>query len=204
MVQQFRRSAGIPKRAAVKKPAGVPAKNPFATPNRNMANRGKGLETLLDYTNRQYKNTKLADVRKVPTPVQITGTNKNGTITGRKLKGEWVDYVGVGQGRAIAYDAKETKAKSLPLQNLEDTQFEFLESWYQQGACTFLIVAFTNKIDEIYMLPFPILQRYWDAAQVGGRKSIPYDEFFNNGTLIVSGRGYALDYLAALEKGCFA
>lgn len=162
---------------------------------------GKGLETLIDYTNTQYKGKKWADVRKVPTPFQITRTGpRPGEMIGRKQRGEWVDYVGVGQGRVYAFDAKETKKQSLPLENLETHQYEFLESWWEQGACTFLIVAFTNKFEEIYLLPFETLQKYWVGMQNGERKSIPYKEFQENCDLIKSDRGVVLDYLGVLGK----
>lgn len=167
----------------------------------NNANLGKGLQTLIDYTNRQYKAKGVADVRLVPTPFQITRNGpRAGEMIGRKLPGEWVDYVGVGDGRAIAFDAKETKEKSLPLVNLKEHQYEFLESWWNQGACCFLIVAFTNKFEEIYLLPFETLKRYWEGMQNGERKSIPYSEFVENCELVKSNRGYTLDYLSVLRK----
>lgn len=168
---------------------------------RNNANLGKGLQTLIDYTNKQYFNQGVADVRLVPTPFQITGAgSRPGEMRGRKMRGEWVDYVGIGDGRALAFDAKETKEKSFPLKNLEDHQFAFLKSWYEKGACTFLIVQFTNKFQEIYLLPFKTLEKYWEDAAAGGRKSIPYAEFMENCDLIEPSRGFALDYLGTLRK----
>lgn len=174
--------------------------NPYA-PRRmsNKANLGKHLERLIDMTNRQYQNKGVADVRKVPTPVQIIKSLGGGRVEGRKEKAQWVDYVGVGHGRVLIFDAKETKKENLPLENLADHQFELLQSWYTQGACAFLIVSFAHKHEEIYLLPFKLLLPFWEAAKEGGRKSIPYSFFVENCDRIRSDRGYVLHYLKVLE-----
>lgn len=109
--------------------------------NRSKANLGKQLELLIDMTNNQYRNKGVADIRKVPTPVQITGNNK-GRITGRLLKGEWADYVGVYDGGTVVFDAKETSsATSFPLNNISIHQYELLQSWDQKGAVSFFDCA---------------------------------------------------------------
>lgn len=166
----------------------------------NFANRGKGLETLIDYTNRQYLAQNVADVRKVPTPVLILKVKPNGDIIGRKQRGEWVDYIGVGDGRALCFEAKETSTKSFPLNKLPDHQYELMKSWYEKGACCFVLVAFTNKFEEIYLLPFTGLHKFWTEAAAGERKSIPYSYFLENCEQVKSNRGFTLDYLAALRK----
>ncbi|WP_342512280.1 Holliday junction resolvase RecU [Sporosarcina sp. FSL K6-1522] len=169
------------------------------TYSRSHANRGAVLERLIDMTNKQYRNKGVADVRKVPTPVQITGNNR-GRVTGYTMKGEWVDYVGIrnGMGRAIAFDAKETSNKtSFPLDNISEHQYEMLKSWHQKGAQAFLLVSFT-KLDEIYLLPFKLLETYWEDAKKGGRKSIPHPFFFMNCDLVKSEKGYVLHYLKSV------
>lgn len=182
-----------------KKPAGVGAA-PGAVKNMNHANRGKGLQSLLDMTHRQYKASGRADVREVPTPVQIKSYDK-GFITGYTKKGEWVDYVGVGDGKLIVFDAKETtSATNFPLKNLHEHQFELLESWYQKGATAFLIVSFTKKHEEIYLLPFPLLAEAWAGYIGNGAKSIPYKTFFEQCEIIKSRNGFVLDYLYTLKK----
>lgn len=164
------------------------------TYSRSHANRGAVLERLIDMTNKQYRNKGVADIRKIPTPVQITGNNK-GRISGYVTKGEWVDYSGVHDGRAILFDAKETSSRtSFPLDNVSEHQYELLKSWHQKGALSFLIVSFT-KLDEVYRLPFEVLESYWEDAKKGGRKSIPHPFFFMNCDLVKSGNGYVLHYL---------
>lgn len=167
--------------------------------SRTHANRGAVLERLVDMTNKQYRNKGVADIRKIPTPVQIT-SNKGGRVTGYTTKGEWVDYVGIrnGMGRAIAFDAKETSSKtSFPLDNISEHQFEMLKSWHQKGAHAFLLVSFT-KLDEVYLLPLKLLQIYWEDARNGGRKSIPHVVFVTECDLVKSEKGYVLHYLKSV------
>ncbi|GIN71165.1 Holliday junction resolvase RecU [Bacillus sp. J14TS2] len=162
--------------------------------NRSYANRGAQLERLVDMTNRQYQTKGIADIRKVPTPVQITKHNGR-TVTGYTKKGEWVDYVGVYDGRSIVFDAKETRETTrFPLANITHHQFLLLESWYQKGAKSFLIISYTKR-NEIYLLPFKQLQEAWEGYVGDGRKSIPYEEFLMNCDLITSDKGYVLHYL---------
>lgn len=164
------------------------------TYSRSHANRGAMLEKLIDMTNQQYRNKGVADIRKIPTPVQITGNNR-GRISGFVTKGEWVDYVGVHDGQTIVFDAKETSIKtSFPLDNISEHQFQLLKSWYEKGAQAFLLVSF-SKLDEVYRLPFVLLEIYWEEARRGGRKSIPHSFFFKNCDLVKSEKGYVLHYL---------
>lgn len=158
------------------------------------ANRGAVLERLIDMTNNQYRNKGVADIRKIPTPVQIQ-SNVQGKVRGYVTKGEWVDYAGVIDGRALIFDAKETTIRtSFPLDNISEHQYELLKSWHQKGAQSFLLVSFT-KLDEVYLLPFKLLELYWEDARKGGRKSIPHPFFFMNCDLIKSDKGYVLHYL---------
>ncbi|WP_153732733.1 Holliday junction resolvase RecU [Sporosarcina obsidiansis] len=165
--------------------------------SRSHANRGAVLERLIDMTNQQYRNKGVADIRKVPTPVQIQ-SNIRGKVTGYTQKGEWVDYSGVFDGRAVIFDAKETSNKtSFPLNNISDHQFDLLKSWHQKGAQAFLLVSFT-KLDEVYLLSFKVLEMHWEDAQKGGRKSIPIGAFQSMCESVKSKRGYVLDYLGVM------
>ena len=164
------------------------------TYSRSHANRGAVLEKLVDMANQQYRNKGVADIRKIPTPVQIL-KHHGRTVTGYTQKGEWVDYVGVHDGRTIVFDAKETSSKtSFPLDNISGHQYELLKSWHLKGAHSFLLVSFT-KLDEVYLLPMKLLQLYWEDARKGGRKSIPHETFVIECELVKSEKGYVLHYL---------
>lgn len=141
----------------------------------NYANKGMDFEKIIDATNDFYSKIGLADVRKVPTPVKVLKYDK-GRIIGFFTKGEWVDYVGIYQGRTVVFDAKEVSVDRFDLKNLADHQYDLLKSWYQKGADAFLLIGF-KKRKEIYKLPFQVLETYWEGAKQGGRKSIPYKTF---------------------------
>lgn len=170
------------------------------TYNGSKANLGKQLERMIDMSNNQYRIKGVADIRNVPTPVKIK-SNNNGLITGHVTRGEWEDYVGAHNGRTIVFDAKETSVKNFPLDNLQAHQYDLLKSWHGQGAAAFLIVQFTKMHEEIYLLPFKILQEYWDARAAGGRKSIPHSAFVERCELIRSEGGVVLHYLKHIKKG---
>ena len=163
--------------------------------------RGNGLERIIDMTNNQYRNSGIADVRKVPTPVQIT-ENKGKEIVGRLEKATWVDYSGVYQGKAIIFDAKETSQGRFPISKLADHQYSLLESWHKNGAIAFLIVHFTVE-DKYYYLPFEVLERAWERAKTSekrakGTKSITLAEFKEHAIEIKSEKGFVLHYLKAV------
>ena len=164
--------------------------------NRSYANRGAFLERIIDMANNKYRNAGVADIRKVPTPVQITST-KGQMVTGRKEKATWVDYSGVYNGRAIIFDAKQTSEMSFPLKNISHHQYELLKSWSEKGAVAFLIVYFSSK-DKYYYLPFTLLNYAWKRAENGGRKSIAYSEFEECATEVKSKGGYTLHYLEVI------
>lgn len=164
------------------------------------ANRGKHLERLIDYTNRQYRQKGVADIRKIPTPVTITG-NQRGRITGFVTKGELVDYFGIHNGKALIFDAKETAVTSrFDLDNLHAHQFEILKSWHEKGARSFLIVSFTKRKGETYILPFERLAEAWTGYLGEGPKSIPYQVFAEECELVKSEKGYLLHYLEGAIK----
>ena len=164
--------------------------------NRAMANKGKASESLLDRVNAQYLAKGIADIRKLPTPVHImkvTGSK----VEGIRLKGYLVDYIGVCGGAAVAFDMKECKAASFPLQNIERHQFDMLKSWHEKGAQSFLIV-YMERLDSYYRLPFETLNEAWQTMLNGGRKSIEQKIFEEQCIQIKSENGFLLDYLTGL------
>jgi len=169
----------------------------MAVKNRSYANRGATFERLVDMANTKYRNAGVADIRKVPTPVQIT-KSKGRLVEGRKETAEWVDYAGVYKGRAIAFDAKETGETSFPLKNLSKHQYKLLESWHKKGAVVFLLVSM-REFDVTYLQTFEVLQTAWEGAKNGSRKSIARETFENECIEVKSKDGYTLHYLDALE-----
>lgn len=140
--------------------------------------RGSVLEDLVNFTNDYYRQRVLALFQKVPTPITpVEVSNEKRIITLAYFdKQSTVDYIGVVQGIAVCFDAKETTLKSLPIQNIHPHQIAFMKDFQKQNGISFLLVYF-SAIDSFYFLPFEILEQYWTDSQKGGRKSIPLSAF---------------------------
>ena len=172
---------------------------PYRKPNvknRAMANKGMASERLLDRVNQQYLLKGIADIRKLPTPVKImkvTGSK----VEGIRIKGYLVDYLGVYNGRAVAFDMKECADASFPLKNIESHQYDMLKNWHENGALCFLVV-YMKRVDTYYRLPFEVLQESWQLRESGGRKSIQQKVFDEHCIALKSQNGILLDYLMEL------
>lgn len=161
--------------------------------------RGSMLEELITLTNDLYREKGLALVQKVPTPIKpIRIDQSTRTITQAYFEQKsTVDFIGAVQGVPVCFDAKETALKSFPFSNIHLHQVQFMKDFIGQGGEAFLIVNF-KEYDEIYLLPFDILYRYWKEAEKGGRKSIRYQDFPKE-LQIYSEDGAFVHYLKALQ-----
>ncbi len=161
--------------------------------------RGSGFEDLINFSNEIYRQKNIALIQKIPTPITpIEVDNKKHTITLAYFeKQSTVDYIGAVQGIPICFDAKETAQKHLPLQNIHSHQMEFMEDFIKQRGVAFLLVNF-SKINEIYFLPFEVLKKYWEQAQAGGKKSIPYNAFQQK--YILDLKNGTINYLEAVNE----
>ncbi len=139
--------------------------------------RGSALEELINITNEQYAEKKLALIQKVPTPItpiDIDKETRHITLAYFDRKST-VDYIGAVQGIPVCFDAKECAYDTFSLQNIHPHQIRFMEQFEAQDGIAFLIVYFTRR-DEIYYMPFRDVKRFWDRAQDGGRKSFRFEE----------------------------
>ena len=161
--------------------------------------RGSALEEMINLTNTLYIQRGLAVVQKIPTPVTpVEVSNVDHTISKAYFDQQsTVDYIGVSQGTAICFDAKETSRASLPMQNIHSHQIGFMDNFEKQGGICFLLVSFI-QYGEVFFMPFTQLKRFWEAAGQGGRKSAPYDGF-NKSYLVKNEKGFPLHYLEALR-----
>lgn len=164
------------------------------------ANRGMSLEQLINHANAQYLSKGVAVVHKRPTPVKILKT-QGSRITSAVLESKsTVDYQGVYNGHALEFEAKQTTEKaSFPLKNFHAHQVEHIRKCMQAGAICFVVMEFT-KHHEIYFVPGKLIVDAWDAAERGGRKSIPHDDVQVMCYELKSGNGVALDYLSVVDR----
>jgi len=161
--------------------------------------RGSVLEDLITLTNEFYKKKKLARIDKISVPIKVTEINKNGNITKAFFeKKSTVDFIGVIQGIAVAFDAKETNLKSFPLKNIHEHQIEFMKDYTEQNGLSFLIIHF-KTYDEYYLLPFEIIYKYYKLSKEGKRKSIPYKDIPKK-YLITRQKNGILNYLPILNR----
>jgi len=161
--------------------------------------RGSALEEQINLTNTLYRQKALAVIQKIPTPVTpVEVDNEQRTISRAYFEMKsTVDYIGAVQGVPVCFDAKETSRKSLPIQNIHNHQISFMEEFERQDGVCFLIVSF-RTFGEMYYLPFTDLKKHWDAAQTGGRKSIPR-ALFDREYIIESKSGFPVHYLEGLK-----
>jgi recombination protein U len=162
--------------------------------------RGSSFEEMINMTNRAYKEKNLAIIQKVPTPITPMKLDKNkGVITLAYFdQKSTIDYIGAAQGVPICFDAKETNQGRLPLQNIHQHQVEFMECFKRHGGVSFLLVH-CSDIDRYFFLPFEVLKRYWDEAENGGRKSVPYNAFEEKYE-VFNRHGFPVHYLEAVNN----
>lgn len=161
--------------------------------------RGSTLEEFINRTNEKYLEQGLALIQKIPTPitpVRIDKEHRHITLAYFEQRST-VDYIGAVQGIPVCFDAKECNVDTFPLQNLHEHQVKFMENFEKQGGISFLIIYFSSR-NELYYMSFSEIQKFWNRAQEGGRKSIRLEElspaFFMN-----LKNGCFVPYLEALQ-----
>ncbi len=140
--------------------------------------RGSAFEDMINMTNKVYKERDLAIIQKIPTPITPIKLDKGKNVITLAYfdSKSTIDYIGAAQGIPVCFDAKETNQGRLPLQNVHEHQIDFMREFKKHGGVAFLLVH-CQDLEEYYFLPFEVLEKYWKAAQEGGRKSIPYTAF---------------------------
>lgn len=92
----------------------------------SQANRGRSFEQLIEHSNKQYQTKGKALIQKVPTPWKVIRRGKQ-IVSAHPAEKSTVDFVGVADGKAIAFDAKSTRELTrFPLSNIEVHQMVFL------------------------------------------------------------------------------
>ncbi|MBE6013940.1 MAG: Holliday junction resolvase RecU [Lachnospiraceae bacterium] len=143
--------------------------------------RGSTFEELINRTNEKYKELGLALVQKIPTPItpiKIDQEKRHITLAYFEQKST-VDYIGVIQGLAVCFDAKESDSDTFPLQNIHAHQMDFMSNFEKQEGIAFILIYFT-KHEDFYYLRYEELEKFWNRMLDGGRKSFRRDELDNN------------------------
>ena len=114
--------------------------------------RGSSFEEIINFTNECYRQSGLALFQKIPTPITpVRMDEETRTITLAYFeKQSTVDYIGVAQGIPIAFDAKETAGKSLPLQNIHAHQRLLWRNFAASGDFPFFSYIFLRQTHIIF------------------------------------------------------
>jgi recombination protein U len=150
---------------------------------------------MINWTNAQYKEKKIALVQKIETPIKIIRSGSQ-IVSAFPVKKSTVDYTGVANGVPIAFEAKETREERFYLKEIKEHQLEFLKLWVINGGLSFVLVNFVLK-NEVFFLPLDNLLEYIEVSKTGkrGTKSIPYSDFKSTFPIVKSKNGIVLDYI---------
>ena len=98
----------------------------------------------------------------------------------------------------MCFDAKECNTDTFPLANVHPHQVAFMEQFEKQEGIAFLLISFTHR-EEFYYLRFSDLEKFWNRALDGGRKSFRYEEL-NPAYFLPKVSGILIPYLQVLQK----
>ena len=104
--------------------------------------RGSALEEMINRTNEKYRDSGLALIQKVPTPItpiKIDQQSRHITLAYFDQKST-VDYIGAVQGIPICFDAKECAVDTFVLQNIHPHQVAFMEDFEKQNGVAFFLI----------------------------------------------------------------
>lgn len=139
--------------------------------------RGSLLEEMINMTNEKYRESGLALIQKVPTPITpitIDKQTRHITLAYFEQKST-VDYIGAVQGIPVCFDAKECAVDLFMLQKIHPHQVQFMRDFDKQGGIAFFLIYFTAR-DIMYYMRIHELNVFWDRMEQGGRKSFRYGE----------------------------
>ncbi|MDE6608322.1 MAG: Holliday junction resolvase RecU [Lachnospiraceae bacterium] len=161
--------------------------------------RGSTLEDMINRTNERYAEGGLALIQKIPTPItpiKIDKENHHITLAYFDQKST-VDYIGAVQGIPVCFDAKECAVDTFALQNIHEHQVEFMRQFVRQGGVAFFISYYSSR-DLFYYLTFDSLDRFWQRAKKGGRKSFRFEELTSE-YVIPKKHGILVPYLDTMQ-----
>ena len=139
--------------------------------------RGSFLEEIINLTNDHYRDKKIALVQKIPTPItpiEIDKQTRHITLAYFDQKST-VDYIGIAQGVPICFDCKECAVDTFTLANVHEHQVNFMKEFKEQGGVSFLLIYYSHR-DMVYYMPIAELDKFWQRAEKGGRKSVAFEE----------------------------
>lgn len=162
--------------------------------------RGSTLEELINMTNERYRESNLALMQKIPTPITPVKIDKNTRhITLAYFeKDSTVDYIGVVQGIPVCFDAKECASDNFPIRNIHEHQLKFMEEFERQQGIAFILLYYSH-LDEAYYVPYGDIVQFYERAENGGIKHFKFQEI-DKTYRIERKNGVPLHYLEMLQR----
>ena len=163
--------------------------------------RGMTLESDINASNDYYIEIDRALIHKKPTPIQVVRVDYPKRSSAKIVEAYYktpstTDYNGIYRGKAIDFEAKETKVKTFPFANISKHQIDHLQRIIDHGGIAFVIIAFTS-LNEVYLIDASyIIDDYYH----GERKSMTYDKIKSLGHIIPQGYQPRLDYLKVIDE----
>lgn len=171
--------------------------------NYRKAKLGIDFESLINNSNGYYLNNNIAAIYKKPTPIQIVkvdypARNKAKIVEAYYRVPSTTDYNGIYKQKYIDFEAKSCKEMNFSFERIYEHQVNHLEKIDNLGGISFLIIEFSS-VNEIYVLPAKLLVEKFHESKLGGRKSLPYQYFCENGIKIEIKINQTIDYLTAVD-----
>ena len=163
----------------------------------NHMGRGMSLEEDINDSNAYYRACDRALIHKKPTPIQVVKVDYPARCAAKITEAYYktpstTDYNGVYRGKAIDFEAKETKSKtSFPFKSIHPHQIHHLKRVLFHGGIGFFIIRFTFY-DETYLIDAGVIIERYENSE---RKSIPYEQVKQLGSYIKEGLSPRLRYL---------
>ncbi len=170
--------------------------------NLSYVGRGMSLESDINASNDYYIETRRALIHKKPTPIQVVRVDYPNRSSAKIVEAYYkvpstTDYNGIYRGRAIDFEAKETKNKtSFTFKYIHPHQIKHLDQVLYHGGIGFVIIRFSS-LNETYLLD----ARYMiDAYNDETKKSLTYQEIREHGSRIREGLTPRLNYLDNVDE----
>ncbi len=183
----------------------LPIKKRTTKQTPNMANKGMGLEEMVNQTNSYYLLHEIAVIHKKPIPVQIVkvdypSRNKAVIKEAYYKTPSTTDYNGLYKGLYIDFDCKECNSlTSFPIKNVHVHQIEHLSAIKRHHGIAFLLIYFI-KYNEYFVMPIEEFLPYYEVSLNNGSKSIPYQDIKEKSFIIKEGYNPRLDYLKGIDE----
>ncbi|MGL5540728.1 MAG: Holliday junction resolvase RecU [Erysipelotrichaceae bacterium] len=167
--------------------------------------RGMSLEQDINESNAFYLSRNLAIIHKKPTPIQVVKVDYPSRANAKIVEAYYkvpstTDYNGIYRGKAIDFEAKETKNKvSFTFKGIHPHQVEHLKKVVEHGGIGFVLLRFSSY-NETYLIDAKEVVAQYDDAN---KKSLPYSWCKEHAHLVRNGYLPKLHYLEVVDRVYF-